>query len=333
MNDEGKARIRSLDAIRGYAIVMVVATHALTYTRTEINEVLRFWVQAAAVPPFFLVDGYLFVEGVQKQKFFQYGRYMSKSARRLLLPWGVFTLVYGLCRAGFEYRGLLETRVIVGRDIFSILEAIYHSDISAQMYFLLSLFVIRSLSFITKSFIKLHRIHISLIWLAYTILWASMAPDLHGGSTLDPIVHAGWGMQFYLAGVVLYVYRESVSKYPCVYACGAIVTLLLLQFGQVSPVSQQYAYILTLYFVSIAVQPYSGPFNMLGKVSMGVFLFHAPIALKAASMSVPAIIQTTDFRQYTLVVTLTLLASVLITKLCTAIPYGSLVLGETARTP
>ena len=53
-------RIAFLDGLRGVAIAMVVATHAMAYAGVDDSIVafLSFWVQSIAVPPFFLVDGF-----------------------------------------------------------------------------------------------------------------------------------------------------------------------------------------------------------------------------------------------------------------------------------
>ena len=324
-----KERIQFLDAIRGYAIVMVVATHALAYTRVESSEVIQFWVQTVAVPPFFLVDGYLFLGALRKQSEFSYGNYLFKSARRLLIPWVVFTLLYGLLRALFEYKGLLETRIILGHGTSGILQAAYYSAISPQMYFLPSLFVIRSLSSVTKGLATMHPLWIVAIWVTYTIAWANITRIFGDEDGLDPLFHAFWGLQFYLLGMVLYVYREVLGKYAWVCAAGAISSLLLLRSAPcVPPLVVQYLYILSVYFIIIAGHAHVTLFTALGKFTMGIFLFHAPIVVKGASLIVPVIAQGTDLLQYVLIVLLTLGISLFLAKLCTVVPYGTLLLGE-----
>jgi peptidoglycan/LPS O-acetylase OafA/YrhL len=327
-----KERIQFLDAIRGYAIVMVVATHALAYTQVESSEVIQFWVQAIAVPPFFLVDGYLFLGALRRQPEFSYGDYLFKSARRLLIPWVVFTVLYGLLRAFFEYKGLLETRIILGHGIFDILNAAYYSAISAQMYFLPSLFAIRSWSFITKGLATVRPLWIVAIWVAYTIAWASMARLFGDENGLDPIFHAFWGLQFYLLGMVLHVYREVLDKYALGCAAAAVFSLLAVRSAPGAPsLVVQYLYILGVYFIIIAGVAHAVVFAALGKFTMGIFLFHAPIVIKGASMIVPVIAQGMDLLQYVLIVLLTVTVSLLVTKLITIVPYGTLLLGEAIK--
>jgi hypothetical protein len=310
---------------------MVVATHALSYTGMDTNKALTFWVQTVAVPPFFLVDGYLFLEALGKQPHFSYKGYVKKSARRLLLPWVIFTCFYGLIRLLFEYKGLLETRIILGHGALDIFNAAYQSEIAPQMHFLLSLFVIRVLSCMTKVAAEFPPLWVGAIWAAYTIAWMNIAAAM-GDEGLDPVFHGFWGLQYYLLGMVLYVYRELAGKYAGVYACSFIFVLLVLRLAlHTPPIVTQYAYILSLYFGSLAVQTHAGVFSMLGKHTMGIFLFHAPIVIKGTSIIVPAIAKLAGLVQYALIVMLTVAVSLLITKLCVIVPYGTLVLGEAQK--
>jgi hypothetical protein len=308
---------------------MVVATHALWYTGMYTNEVLIFWVQTAAVPPFFLVDGYLFLDVLRKQTGFSYRTYVTKSVRRLLLPWIIFTCFYGVIRAIFEYKGVLNTTVILGHGALDIIDAAYRSVISAQLYFLLSLFLIRLLSFFTKNLAELNPLWVASVWLGYTIVWNSIATAPAEERGLDPIFHAFWGLQFYLMGMVLYVYRWVVGQYAWTYACSAIVVLLVVRSAaDAYPMVSQYAYILSVYFCSMAIYPHSGLVPMLGRHTMGIFLFHAPIVIKGASVLVPIVIQTPGFGQYAITVMVTVMVSLLATKVCSSFPYGSFLLGE-----
>jgi hypothetical protein len=61
---------------------------------------------------------------------------------------------------------------------------------------------------------------------------------------------------------------------------------------------------------------------------MGIFLFHAPIVIKGASVLVPIVIQTPGFGQYAITVMVTVMVSLLATKVCSSFPYGSFLLGE-----
>ena len=53
--DATASRIVFLDGLRGFAIVMVVATHAIAYAKVDqsLSTILSFWIQSVAVPPFF----------------------------------------------------------------------------------------------------------------------------------------------------------------------------------------------------------------------------------------------------------------------------------------
>lgn len=327
-----KERVQSLDAIRGCAIILVVATHALAYTYVEAEKTIEFWVVTVAVPPFFLVDGYLFLDALRKTSDFYYGKYIRKSARRLLLPWLIFTVLYGALRAAFEYKGFLDPKIIVDHDLLDILSVAYYSEISAQMYFLLSLFLIRSWSFVTKFLAAMKPLWIVVIWVGYTISWASIAPTFKNHDGFDPIFYAFWGFQYYLAGMALYVYREVMDKYAWAYAIAAVSLFLALKaIPGASPVLTQYSYIFTVYFMIIACHSYATFLAVLGKYTMGIFLFHAPVVLKGATVIVPPLAPGSELLQYVLVVAVTLGVSLLAAKLCTIIPYGPMVLGEGSK--
>ena len=171
-------RIAFLDGFRGYAIVMVVATHAMAYANLDPSMVstISFWVQAVAVPPFFLADGFLFVQGIQRNPHVPYAAYCIRSARRLLLPWIFFSLLYLILRAGFEFVGHPPITFVLGHNLGEILSAVYYSSISAQLYFLPALFIIRIVSFATRYLIVLPSAGLIVFWLAYVYLWQAM-PD------------------------------------------------------------------------------------------------------------------------------------------------------------
>ena len=334
MRDTLKHRIRFLDEFRGYAIIMVIATHALEYTplNLEMKELMTFWVQAAAVPPFFLVDGYLFVDAVQRQDAFSYTGYMRKSARRLLLPWLVFTVFYGILRGYLEYTGVLQVRVILDRDFMEVLRAAYYSSISAQMYFLLSLFLIRALSFITKFVTAIRPILLVVLWVGYTVLWRTWVA-MHGNeSELDPMYHAAWGFQFYLLGMVLYVYRHRLDKYAWAYATAAALCLAGLKIVPVtSSFLAQYVFLLGLYFLFVALERHATILGRVGVFTMGMYLFHAPIVLKGVATVVPRFIQHSDLFQYVVVALFAVIISLILSKVWMSFRYGAIILGETPR--
>jgi surface polysaccharide O-acyltransferase-like enzyme len=148
-NGETLTRIAFVDGFRAIAMFMVVGIHALGYAQLEpsTQTLIAFFVQTVAVPSFFLADGFLFWRRQRSEASFHYGRYIVRSAKRLLFPWVILSVFYAFMRAAFEYSGYLQEKVIIGRDMQDVLIAMYSSSIAPQMYFLLSLFFIRACHF------------------------------------------------------------------------------------------------------------------------------------------------------------------------------------------
>ena len=138
-------RIVFVDALKAIAIVCVVAVHAISQVRIEGQgrEALMFVFGAIAVPLFFLVDGFLFSDKWSTRDDFDFQAYVMRSVRRLLVPWTTFTLLYALCRLVPESLSLPRENVLLGNSLPGIAKIVYLSGLSQQMYFLLSLFVVR----------------------------------------------------------------------------------------------------------------------------------------------------------------------------------------------
>ena len=83
---------------------MVVAIHARAYVNlsADAEEIIKPIVTLIAVPVFFLCDGFLFVHGRMLKRHFDYRRYLINSARRLLIPWVLFSLFYLVLRWASE---------------------------------------------------------------------------------------------------------------------------------------------------------------------------------------------------------------------------------------
>ncbi|MEP7152472.1 MAG: acyltransferase family protein, partial [Nitrospira sp.] len=244
--DPHARRIPFLDGFRGYAIIMVVATHAMAYANLDpsVVRIMSFWVQAVAVPPFFLADGFLFVQSIQKNHHLLYAAYCIRSARRLLLPWICFSLLYLILRAGFELVGHPPITFVLGHNFGEILGAVYYSSISAQLYFLPALFIIRLVSFATRYLILLPSAGLIVFWLAYVYLWQAMPIGDGTSDRIDPVLNAAWGMQYYLLGMLLSIHKAKVGRRPFLSAAVCLICLLVVKIGAPAwVVLAQYAYL------------------------------------------------------------------------------------------
>lgn len=324
-----------LDSLRGMAIAMVVATHALGYSQlTQENaQVIGFLSRIIAVPIFFLVDGILFTVGHQSNAHHNYGGYLRKSVRRLLFPWVVFTLAYCALRMGFEYMDSHSAHVVYGQNWGEVFLAGYLSSCSSQMYFLLSLFFIRTASTVTYRATHARPLHQIAIALSYILLFHILPLQSLFFPGLDPIYHALWGMQFYLIGVVLVPWIPSL-KVNASWLSAVTITagLLLASFFDGMAVPSQLLLLFGSYFFFFSRPDQFPLLSSLGQKSMGIYLLHIPLVMKIFSLILTRLLSPSTLLFFILLTTATLSASALFTKLLLQYPFGRIIFGESPRT-
>jgi fucose 4-O-acetylase-like acetyltransferase len=334
MRDQYSNRLDYLDSFRGLAIAMVVATHALGYARLgpEDAQLIGFLSRTIAVPVFFLVDGLLYALRHQEHEAFSYAAYVRKSARRLLLPWFVFTLLYCALRIAFEYMDDTAARVVDGQSWRDILLAAYLSSFSSQMYFLLSLFIIRMLSKVTHLLTctgSLHRVVAAMLYIA---IFHTLPLQSWFFSGLDPVYHAIWGMQFYLMGVAL-------SRFtPLFTARGQWLSLITIGSGFLLAsclegmlLYSQFLLLLGCYFLFFSNPKRFQFLSGLGRRSMGIYLLHIPLIMKALSFVLTRLLPPSTLVFFTLLTAATLCTSALLTGLILHHSFGRIVLGESPK--
>lgn len=188
-----KSRFDYLDSLRSVTILFVVGVHALGYINLEQNTttILSLLFGTIAVPAFFLCDGFLLSEKYSSASF-SYFSFLQNSAKRLLLPWFLFSVLYVVSRGIFEAADLLQTKFVIGNSLLQILKAVYGSIIAPQMYFLLSLFLIRIVSFISVELIKIPASILFLLFIFYTVGFRLMETKIASFLSIgmDPILHA-----------------------------------------------------------------------------------------------------------------------------------------------
>lgn len=325
------ARLAFLDGFRGYAIVMVVATHAMAYAKLEDSTIslLTFWVQAVAVPPFFLVDGFLFARNVGNCDYFSYGDYAVRSARRLLLPWACFSFLYVVFRAAFEYVSHPTHMLVLDRTVGEVLAAIYYSSVSSQMYFLPALFIIRLLFGAARALGLLQPSRLVIYWLACVWVWQILPFSAEQGDKIDPVLSAIWGMQYYLLGMVLSSYDRPIAARPWVdvsigFACLATVKIFVPAWGVLS----QYLYLVSLFVLFRGLGDRASSLSSLGRFTMGVYLIHAPIILKVVSSGAQVVFDQSGIGRYLLTTSIAIFASLGIARLCADVRWWKFMLGE-----
>jgi surface polysaccharide O-acyltransferase-like enzyme len=332
-------RIIFLDGMRAFAILMVVGVHALGYCSKLPNithDAIRFIVQTVSVPVFFLVDGFLFAHMNLFKPKITYSYYIKKSATRLLIPWAIFVIGYSIVRYFFEFYNFFDIKELVGQPIMTIVKYSYGSVIAPQLYFLFSLFLIRMMFPVTKQLFKINRHYVIISSIMIIILLEtakySLFPYLNINGGQEPILHALWGMQFYLIGINLYIFKNDINNtigFVLFFSLLCIVyflskTLLTVPF---IGIIVQYFYLLSFYF-ALSLFPANFPLvSSIGANTMGIYLLHAPIILKAISKVTNYFIKS-PLLSYIVLCVLVFISSYLLTILINRIPFGSILFGS-----
>ncbi|MCS6263204.1 MAG: acyltransferase [Nitrospira sp.] len=331
MLDPSPSRLVYLDSFRGLAIAMVVATHALGYAHLdqESEQLLGFLSRTIAVPVFFLVDGILFALGHQKLAAFDYAVYIRKSARRLLLPWVVFTVFYCALRIAFEYFDNSSVHVVYGQTWQEIAVAAYLSSFSSQMYFLLSLFLIRAFSKITYHVMHTRPMHRIVATIVYVAIFQSAPIQSYFLPGLDPIYHALWGMQFYLVGLSLQPFAP-LWRTQGRWLSGTAIALgfVIAFFFQGMALYSQFLLLLGCYLLFFSNPTRFLFLSSLGRRSMGIYLVHIPLIMKVFSLLLARLLSPTSPMFFVVLSTATLYTSAFLTSVLLQHSYGRIILGE-----
>ena len=89
-----KARNTSLDAIKGFTIILVMLGHVLVLNKVN-DPILYDWIKAVQMPLFMIVSGYLCGRaGKVEASFGSYAGMLKKRAIGYLLPFFAWTLVF-----------------------------------------------------------------------------------------------------------------------------------------------------------------------------------------------------------------------------------------------
>lgn len=330
-------RISCLDSLRAIAIIMVVGVHTLGYC-VELpqyqGEVISFIVHTISVPVFFLVDGYLFTRSVVYSKSYRYFEYVRKSMFRLLVPWVIFTLTYTLARYAFELTGFLEEKLIVGASWQEVAISAYGSVYAPQMYFLVSLFLIRLCSpVIEQLFIRKNYFITLSLFVCYYAAYKSIIPSISkylaiaGGQ--EPALHALWGFQFYLMGIVVFKTSEilDIKRLFIPFLLSFVFALFSKgNLGSYGLNLVQYLYLLTIFIFMTFFRNGFPLLNVIGRNTMGIYLIHAPIVLKGVSLVLNKY-ALNPMLSYVSVLFATFILSFCIVAAINYVPYSSILFG------
>ncbi|MEM1230332.1 MAG: acyltransferase [Pseudomonadota bacterium] len=335
-------RLDYLDALRGFAILCVVAIHAKGYAlpmAPGTAAIVDLIVHQAAVPLFFLVDGWLGAASARSGKRPSYGTTVRNSARRLLLPWLLFTVGYGLARYLFERFGVLDSQIIYGAAPGEVLLAAWGSVYSPQLYFLVSLFLIRLLTPLHRWLaINVNFAQLLALSVAYALFYRAISPwtlallDIENGQ--EPLLHALYNYQYFLLGLALQRLPANTARWR--WAIGLLALYLAACVYFWSDGLEAYPnYIKYPYLVASFLFASTGAFNhralnWLGRNTMPLFLLHLPIVLKVAEIAAAPLTRT-PLVSFLLAWGLSIALSLLVLWVLRRLPWHEYLFGETPR--
>jgi surface polysaccharide O-acyltransferase-like enzyme len=324
-------RLAHLDSVRVLAVFMVVGIHTMAYMPLGEADrgIVSFFVHTVAVPIFFLVDGVIFAKHRLEGRSWEYHRYLVKSARRLLVPWVAFSLIYLLMRAGLEYIGYFSETIVKGASFWDVLKLVYSSEVSSQMYFLLSLFFIRVFSLLWYRLNRLPPWVLLAVWACYTALsslWGARLTRVFPDG-LDPVVHAIMGLRFYLLGMVLFTCQAFVKKHSVPIILVSLVMVVFFKIVFPGTVLVQLPYLTGVYVLFLRFFENDNFLSHIGHYTMGIYLVHAPIVLKSVSMTAQKM-RVEGLLGYIVVLCIAFLVSLGLARLMGSVKIGRLILGE-----
>ena len=333
---ENANRLSYLDVLRAFGIILVVGIHAYGYGIPEELQgkyrIDRLWSEFSgiAVPIFFLVDGFLTARSQTRAQPPSFKEILEKSAKRLLIPYVVFNLIYVILRVFFESRGMFPKNYLVGQSWVDVLRNVYLSRIAMQMYFLPALFLMRLAASPLRSITRGSGIGLVLFWLCYLVVMRALGFRLGD----DPLTHAVVEFPYFLFGMVLYRLETCESRWPMLVMVSCGVAACLQRFLPTplfwKPFSigiSKYGFLLFYYFVS----KWSGwevkPVIWLGRQTMRIYLLHAPVLLKMVQIVVNRFVEVPSAK-FLIIWVATLVASILLTILLARIPHSGRLFGE-----
>ena len=280
------------DALRGIAIVFVVAIHAFAYLDLPIVgpwAPVWFMVDAVAVPAFFFADGWLFAtrhQGALPWAVRKAG--LIQAGRRLLIPWAIFSLFYLAERVTAEWSGIARGASVLPQGAADIVSALWLGKAAAQLYFLPALFLVRAVSFVIFPRMRGRPVLACLFGAGLLGLWRlelqPLLPPVPVG--VDPVGAAIAGIAFSAFGWAISAMNQA-RRSPHV-ILGSVLALAIV--GAVAPpqwagLSVQLSYLLALWLTA-ALFGHTPPlrlFSVLGRNTMGIYLLHGPIIVKLVS--------------------------------------------------
>jgi peptidoglycan/LPS O-acetylase OafA/YrhL len=330
-----------LDALRGLLIVFVIAIHAGSYAQLQpgwASELTYFVVATATVKGFFLVDGFLFARSLEKATQASSLVRLQTSATRLLLPWLLFSGAYLLLRMYGGRLGMLPPASMPDGhwSIAGATAALWYSETSAQMYFLVSLFAVRAVAITCVAWLRrcpagvlaLLAVALALLFRQVVEPWALGA---NARSVMDPMLLALGGSAFFVAGMAMW--RARWHEFPQRLALSGLLLLVSVAATRIGAhwghAVSEFAYVAALFLAFAAFAGVPAWVAAIGRRTMGIYLLHLPIIMHLVTSLTYRLAVGSGFPAYFLIVPLTALASLLAVLVAERLGVAPLLFGET----
>ena len=186
----------------------------------------------------------------------------------------------------FELTGFLNEKLILGHSVQEVVISAYGSVYSGQMYFLFSLFLVRLCSPIFRKVVFIKKYFVILLlfycyYITYKSTISSIFPYLNIEGGQEPVLHALWGIQFYLLGIACFKTSEifDLKKLFIPFLLLFIFALLIQNKFEYHWFNIQYLYLITIFlFFTFFQNGISLPkmIGIIGENTMGIYFGTCP---------------------------------------------------------
>jgi len=198
------------------------------------------------------------------------------------------------------------------------------------MYFLLLLFVVRLTTIGIIRLLRGSKWWWLTVFASYATVYGSTNATRWFFAGADPLLLAFWGLQFYVLGIVLQKWQETLAPTTPWFGPACVV----LSFGIWSQISNaasslsQLIYLVGTYATVGAIAERASWGFSLGRDTMGIYLLHAPYVLWVAAAFFMHVFPADSVVTVLCVTAVTLLVSWGLTNLARKTQWGRVMLGD-----
>ncbi len=287
------ARAPYPDALRGYGILLVACIHAFAYLDLPVTggwAVPWFLAHQIAVPIFFLADGWITAtRHKQGYTMAEGGQMLLASARRLMVPWAVFSLLYLATRMAGERAGVLGGETVLPDGVASIPLALWRGAAAGHLYFLPALLLVRAATVPLLRLVAGRPGWAAALAVLLMVGWRGVIEPFFppAGIGVEPLLAACTGLGFAALGWALAMQEQDtdapVWHVPLAAGAGCLIAAAALD-GRGQDLAAQTGYLLLVWTAARSLggnAVYRG-FAWLGPRTMQIYLLHSPILIKLA---------------------------------------------------